>query len=506
MDESQEMEMEKKKIAFFQLGDCGGDELEFLNLDGRALDLLKRAKLVQSTLLGLKDDGPYDIALVEGIVASEEDLKKIKEIREKSKVLVALGSCATLGGLPGLKRNASDEDIRSIYGNVRLKNPPIDNLGPLDLFVKIDYYLHGCPVDKEELFSLLKGILDGLEIRQGEKRFPFLKASQMELPGSVISLLQDKCILCGRCVEICSRVVSAIGMVNRGFNTMVSTPFKLNFDESSCISCGLCTVYCPAAAIIARDDSRHVEELLKSKLEKKGKGKGGGRGSEENEGKLLKAFVEVEAAAAIGEAFGLDGVQMGRLASALRLLGFDDIILVSWKEMVLRHGASIQKEGSPAMLIPCSEAAKKFVEISYPELLGMMTEVPKIRVDDQGAIWIAPCTSKKLDARIPIVTTREIIRLIRSRMEFKELEEGGYKVLSEGLGISGRVRIVQGIPSIREELEKIQGGRYSMESLALFVCPEGCVGGGGQPPIDIDRLPGRRSIASELEALSVKAL
>jgi len=493
------MEKETKpRIAFFQLGDCGGDELEFLNLYERALDLLKRASLVQSTLLGLKDDGPYDIALVEGAVASEEDVKNLRDIRAKSKILIALGSCATVGGLPGLKLNAKKEGIQSIYGNIRLKNPPIEHLGPLDLYVKVDYYLHGCPVNREELLRLLKGLLESLEIRQGAKRFPFFKTSQPDLPGSLISLIQDKCILCNRCVEICSRVVSAIGMANRGFHTIVSTPFKLAFDESACIGCGLCTVYCPAAAMVSRDDTGALEELLSHK------GK--------DDKMPLKAFVEVEAAAAIGEAFGLEGVQMGRLASALRLLGFDEVRIISWKQRIMRMELPVhrgegkerkekEKENDAPILIPCSEAARKFIKNAYPELLGRMAEAPNIGIDDLSSVLITPCLSRKIGSRIPVLTTREAIRLIRSRMEFRELVEGKYEVFSEQCGKPGSIRIIQGIPSIREELESILAGRSRGEILALFICPDGCLGGGGQPPIDIERMTERKARCEKLESL-----
>ena len=64
----------------------------------------------------------------------------------------------------------------------------------------------------------------------------------------------DKCILCGQCVRVCDEVmgVTALGLVNRGFVTVVSPEFFKNFDSSRCISCGQCVALCPTGALEAK--------------------------------------------------------------------------------------------------------------------------------------------------------------------------------------------------------------------------------------------------------------
>ena len=61
----------------------------------------------------------------------------------------------------------------------------------------------------------------------------------------------DKCILCGQCVRVCDEVmgVTALGLVNRGFVTVVSPEFGKNLDSSRCISCGQCVALCPTGAL-----------------------------------------------------------------------------------------------------------------------------------------------------------------------------------------------------------------------------------------------------------------
>lgn len=74
----------------------------------------------------------------------------------------------------------------------------------------------------------------------------------------------NKCVLCRRCVAVCSEVqnVFAIGMVNRGFKTMVAPSFGRSLKDSPCISCGQCIEVCPVGAIYEKDHTKRVYEAL----------------------------------------------------------------------------------------------------------------------------------------------------------------------------------------------------------------------------------------------------
>ena len=76
----------------------------------------------------------------------------------------------------------------------------------------------------------------------------------------------SKCILCGRCVAVCSetQTVDAICFSGRGARTRVSTFMDRGLGKSNCVQCGQCSVVCPTAAIVERDQSSEVFGALAS--------------------------------------------------------------------------------------------------------------------------------------------------------------------------------------------------------------------------------------------------
>jgi coenzyme F420-reducing hydrogenase gamma subunit len=98
------MEMEKKKVALFSLTDCQGCEFVVLQLGEKLLDVAKEVDFANFRLASSKkEDGPFFISFVDGAVTSSEEVERLKWIRSNSKYLVALGSCATIGGVNTLK-------------------------------------------------------------------------------------------------------------------------------------------------------------------------------------------------------------------------------------------------------------------------------------------------------------------------------------------------------------------------------------------------------------------
>jgi coenzyme F420-reducing hydrogenase gamma subunit len=115
--------------------------------------LLNKVDIVSFRVLEKeKEEGPFDIIFVEGCVTSQKDIEKIRKLREKSKILVALGECACTGGKFIVK------DFQDNYNPLQLKEVLI-NAQSIDHYVTVDYYLYGCPIDKNEFLELFKALL-----------------------------------------------------------------------------------------------------------------------------------------------------------------------------------------------------------------------------------------------------------------------------------------------------------------------------------------------------------
>jgi len=93
----------KPKVAFFDFAGCEGDQLQVANLEEKLLDLLQHIDLVAFREVMTEASDDYDIAFVEGSITRPEDAERVRGIREKAKVLVAIGACATIGGINCLK-------------------------------------------------------------------------------------------------------------------------------------------------------------------------------------------------------------------------------------------------------------------------------------------------------------------------------------------------------------------------------------------------------------------
>ncbi|MFN8547496.1 MAG: NADH:ubiquinone oxidoreductase, partial [Candidatus Eisenbacteria bacterium] len=99
----------KPKVGIFGLTGCAGDQLQILNCEDELLRLAERIDLIDWVMVRSKNDHatPLDLAFVEGVVATERDLDSLKAIRARSRVLVAIGTCAVFGGLPAMRNQIS---------------------------------------------------------------------------------------------------------------------------------------------------------------------------------------------------------------------------------------------------------------------------------------------------------------------------------------------------------------------------------------------------------------
>jgi len=150
----------KLKIGFFSLTCCEGCGLAVLDLEEKLLQTLNQVEIVESRLL-LERVYPekLDIAFVEGSVISRHDLNKLHYIRGKSNFLVAMGACATIAGIPGI-RNALPPGLQEKIKRNQIK-PMQEKAYPVSSFVKVDYLLQGCSINEREFLEFLNNYLHG---------------------------------------------------------------------------------------------------------------------------------------------------------------------------------------------------------------------------------------------------------------------------------------------------------------------------------------------------------
>ena len=110
--------MDSPKVAFFEFACCEGCQLQVANFGEALLDLLGSIDIVEfRELMTEKWSGDYDIAIIEGSITTPHDIERIKAIRRRSKILIAYGSCATIGGVNGIKNAFDLDEIRKyVYG------------------------------------------------------------------------------------------------------------------------------------------------------------------------------------------------------------------------------------------------------------------------------------------------------------------------------------------------------------------------------------------------------
>ena len=153
--------MKKIRIAIFDLTDCEGCELEFLNLKEKLLDLLDKVEILNWRLISSKEQWKnIDYAFIEGTPIKPDEIKLLKKIRENAKFVVALGTCACTGGIPALIDPEKREKVfKKIYPG---KNPKISKPAkPIAHYIKIDFAIGGCPVNVSEIERFLSSILAG---------------------------------------------------------------------------------------------------------------------------------------------------------------------------------------------------------------------------------------------------------------------------------------------------------------------------------------------------------
>jgi NAD-reducing hydrogenase small subunit len=162
----------KPRIATVWLDGCSGCHMSFLDLDERLLDIFERADIVYSPIVDFKEyPADVDVCLVEGAVSSEDDLHKIRMVRERTKTIIAFGDCAVTSNVPGMRNPIGVAPLldRAYRENVTLNPqvptqvvPPLLPLSrPVHKVVDVDVFLPGCPPSADLIYSVLDDLLSG---------------------------------------------------------------------------------------------------------------------------------------------------------------------------------------------------------------------------------------------------------------------------------------------------------------------------------------------------------
>jgi NAD-reducing hydrogenase small subunit len=166
--------MAKPKVATASLAGCFGCHMSLLDIDDRILKLIELVDFDKSPIDDIKQfSGRCAVGLIEGGCCNEENVHNLQEFRKHCDILISVGDCAIMGGIPALRNTIP---LKECYEEAYLKGPSVYNPGreipndpelpllldkvyPCNQVVKIDYHLPGCPPPAETLWTALVALL-----------------------------------------------------------------------------------------------------------------------------------------------------------------------------------------------------------------------------------------------------------------------------------------------------------------------------------------------------------
>lgn len=272
------------------------------------------------------------------------------------------------------------------------------------------------------------------------------KSEYVDSRSCAIVLDRSKCVLCGRCVAACKEFTNtcSIQFIKRNGQRVVGTVDDKCFDDSTCLLCGQCVIACPVAALT---EQPHIERV---------------KAAIEDPKKHVIVAMAPAVRTAIGELFNMGYGQdvTGKLYTALRMLGFDNIFDINFgADMTIMEEATellqrIKAGGPFPMFTSCCPAWVRQAQHYFPELLENLssakspqqifgtatkTYYPSIEgIDpkDVFTVTVMPCNDKKYEAELPdmetdglrnidaCITTRELAKMIKdAKIKFATLED-----------------------------------------------------------------------------------
>ena len=149
--------MRKLNCGFFKFTGCSGCQMELLRLEEELPKLLKLIDISYWPMVTSKSwVGNLDAAFVEGSVSTPRELRELKEIRGRSKILVAFGDCATTGCVPSIRNFTTQREAeKRVYEHPEW----VESIGVRGLseYVDVDISLSGCPPHRNTILEVVKG-------------------------------------------------------------------------------------------------------------------------------------------------------------------------------------------------------------------------------------------------------------------------------------------------------------------------------------------------------------
>lgn len=152
----------KPKLAVWKFASCDGCQLSLLDCEDELLTIANQvdiAYFLEASRAVVR--GPYDLSLVEGSITTPHDAERIQQVRRASRFLVTIGACATAGGIQALR---NFQDVKEFLTLVYAKPAYIRTLAhstPIAQHVRVDFELHGCPINKHQLLEVISAFLHG---------------------------------------------------------------------------------------------------------------------------------------------------------------------------------------------------------------------------------------------------------------------------------------------------------------------------------------------------------
>lgn len=155
--------MGKPRVGIFGFTGCAGDQLVILNCEDELLQLAG-ALDIRSFHMAMSDndeDCDLDVAFVEGSIVQPEEEEMLKRIRARAKLLVAIGTCATWGGVQAMKNDVPRDRLKSQVYGPKGKYFDVWPSQPLNKFVSVDYAISGCPIEKHQFLQAVLSLIHG---------------------------------------------------------------------------------------------------------------------------------------------------------------------------------------------------------------------------------------------------------------------------------------------------------------------------------------------------------
>jgi sulfhydrogenase subunit delta len=152
----------RPKLAVWKFSSCDGCQLSLLDCEDELLAVAGAVEIAYFPEATSREvEGPYDLSLVEGSIATPHDAERIQKVRASSRFLVTIGACATAGGIQALRNFRDHKEMLSV---VYARPDYIDSLATSTAIaehVRVDFELRGCPINKVQLLEVLSAYLHG---------------------------------------------------------------------------------------------------------------------------------------------------------------------------------------------------------------------------------------------------------------------------------------------------------------------------------------------------------